>query len=636
MPKLKDHPRLFIQREDLDQLSALRASPDISPFQSRLFNTLHDICEEALQHETVPYDASIHNPLLLRARKAQHMVWSLAVQFLISHDEALIEAVMNIVREMGAWEYWNSDAERLGIKGPQAGYDLSCGENCLTLALAYDLLYQHLQKEERKEIVDIALNWSIGPGRRSCSPGELRCNWFGNQHSNWNTVCSGGFGTLVLAMYEDIEDADTLLELVEESFTPYYDYLQSTDGGWPEGMGYWNYGMRYGYLFLLSWESAFEKAHPLLERPSSKKTLRFPPDFCPKGIASGFGDVNRWSPFPFHVRAAARYGDQQLLQYLYNCYEQSDLMSLENSQGTRPISAMLLCFNKDLEQRSDEASENASLSMYNKMGWAALHPKSQRGLYLSIRGGTTKAPHTHADLMSFTAVVDDESLIVNIPGPGYLDTTFSPRRFDLPELGSQYKNTSFVNGVSVRPNEDLDLTEVVQQGPYQGLRMIATKAMDNMRGEAMHFLGRLMLRLDDDHALIVDRCHQPSYGTFEARFNTYGSIEVLDQPENAAKTARIKGQKQELLLSFCSNLDNCVIATGTTLPTVPIDPQAQVLRYLTDRRSENDAILVSVLGPKTQNLRLEVHEKHLEIKFQLGERSLSLGLSKQLELLENV
>ncbi|NLF22289.1 MAG: hypothetical protein GX590_03935 [Lentisphaerae bacterium] len=111
---------------------------------------------------------------------------------------------------------------------------------------------------------------------------------------------------LCLAMREAIPETGLLLRRVETSIEPYMRHLDQSGGAWPEGIGYWNYGMRYAFLYLMSHERATGREHPLLRRAATRQTLRFPLDFTPDGCAAGFGDVNRWTPLPFHFLAARR------------------------------------------------------------------------------------------------------------------------------------------------------------------------------------------------------------------------------------------------------------------------------------------------------------------------------------------
>ena len=77
-------------------------------------------------------------------------------------------------------------------------------------------------------------------------------------------------GMLCLSLYEECADARLLLPRVEQSVAPFFHTLDATGGGWPEGIGYWNYGMRYGFQYLLSHERATGNPAPAEEQQASR------------------------------------------------------------------------------------------------------------------------------------------------------------------------------------------------------------------------------------------------------------------------------------------------------------------------------------------------------------------------------
>src|SRR5436190_1992192 len=88
-------------------------------------------------------------------------------------------------------------------------------------------------------------NWHLLLERNG---GKTQDWYYKKPDTNWNTVCNGGAGMLALALYEYCPEAARVLELVEQGVAPYFESM-SADGGWPEGIGYWNYGMRYGFMY---------------------------------------------------------------------------------------------------------------------------------------------------------------------------------------------------------------------------------------------------------------------------------------------------------------------------------------------------------------------------------------------------
>ncbi|WFB35434.1 heparinase II/III family protein [Kiritimatiellota bacterium B12222] len=616
------HPRLFITEVDLERLILLQ--PGQGDFTDHALSSLDRFCEACVPWHAVPYQQEIHNPLLIRARHAQKIIWSLCLQWKRTGKERFRQAVLDYLKEMGEWTYWSSDCMRDGNTDPQANFDLSYGENCFTIALAYDLLFASLSEAERKAIHDMAFRWGIEPGRKFCREGGA--TWFRYKNCNWNTVCAGGLGALVLSMEEEIEDASELLAQVELSLTPYFEYLDENNGGWPEGLGYWNYGMRYAYLYVFSWEHARGQTHRFMEGKGSQQTVHFPLDFFPRGACVGFGDVNQWRPLPFHIRLAARYGEEGVLRKLREAIE--GLGADYGAQSQWPVDALSLVFAADLVTTASLDVEQAGQRIYQPMGWGVMKCGDPKGIYVSVRGGSSKVPHSHQDLMAICVVVGDEPLLSH-HGTGYLDTTFSSRRYDLPELSALYKNTLFVNGVSLPPEAVLDETSEVSIQGYLGMRLLGTQAMEKvMRNQALSFLGRLVLRLSDDAVLLVDRCHQPSYGLFEARFHTTGDVHLSAADEG--HSACVHGERSQLHFAFVGS-GSCVLASSGICTTLIGEDGGRLLRFGTPERQSSDCVLVTLMSLKpVEDLTLAREGDALEISWTIENESQLLQVQADL------
>lgn len=327
---LQDHPRVYMEKEWLQR-------PRHSYENEFLQNINREVAEEARSYAEsteIEYDKTTHNAHLNRARILQRRVITLLVRYFQTKDAIYKEAVREHIQMMDTWEYWSWITWRQGNSDPHAIYDLSYGENSTTLALAYDWLYHEWSAEDKEMMQAIARKWSFGSFLHQVTEREEKPWWFGVKGSNWNTVCAGGAGMLALAMYEDVPEAPEVLALVEESVEPYMRHMERLDGGWEEGIGYWNYGNRYAFMYLLSYEFSTGKAHPLMELSSTRNTLRFPLDFCPNGVPTSFGDVNRFEVLPFHFAAAQRYEDSNVIWRLDNLLKKKrDPIETESAQS---------------------------------------------------------------------------------------------------------------------------------------------------------------------------------------------------------------------------------------------------------------------------------------------------------------
>jgi len=560
---LASPPRLFFTPNHYSRLNAVPGTPlmqQASDLVSRMAN-------QFLNDSRIVLDEGSHNWHLLRARQMQVRLMTLLVEWKRTGQVRYFESILADLKRLVEWEYWSWITWRTGNPEPKAIFDLSYGENSATLALVFDALRNDLDEATRSWLVEAACVRALQPYlhvTRETPPG-----WYRGIHSNWNAVCNGGAGMLALAMGDLCPEAPEVLQRVEYGIRPFFEGLDA-DGSWPEGVGYWNYGMRYGFMYLLSHETATGQIHPLLELPATAATLRFPLDFSPHNVACGFGDSNGFSPQPFHLAAAQRLGMEEVVAEVMQRFT----LKLPLQQSTNwPQEAELLLLALHGASQSD-GKPWPTVGLYKELQWgyvADRMPKSN--LYVSVRGGSIDAPHTHRDLLSFNCLVGDEKLIENIPVDGYIDTTFSARREELYEVSPLSKNSIFVNGVGIAEKSAASAS-LIEGEDYTGFYFDATKTMGTMRdGDNAAYCGRAILLLDKRAVLIVDQVELAHAGLMESRLHTFCDIEFRDED------VLVQGRKNRLHISFAST-QPALVKRGMGLPTNPKRSPDNIIRHL--------------------------------------------------------
>ncbi len=520
---LTPHPRLYVTKQQIQRLTR--------PVPPALAACAKAVGREAARYVAsteLDYGRNRHNEHLIRARVMQRQVMTLLVRWRQTGQERFRRAVLKRIGLIDGWKYWSWITWRQGNADPLAIFDLSYGENCATLAIAWDWLHDTLSEADKALFVKIARQRALASFLHQLRDPKNRPRWFACPDYNWNSVCTGGAGMLALAMYEELPEAKRVLELSEASFVPFMKGLDKTDGGWPEGVGYWNYGMRYALMYLLSHENATGRKHPLLHRPATAKTLQFPLDFTPHGVPCGFGDTNKFSPLPIHLAAARHLGlnpvlaalEHRVATILADKALADEALSLEKW----PHAAEYLLLHPRRAAALPRPKPRIR-KLYRGLDWGLLADRwPQPNAYLSVRGGTTEVPHSHRDLLSFHYVLGDQSMITNLTPKDYLDTTFSNRRWELFEMMPASKNTLLINGVGIVKPSRVVTSEIDLPGA-RGFRLDATPAMGTMRdANAARFAGRVFLMLDDGTVLILDRVELPHVGRVEARMHTYAQV----------------------------------------------------------------------------------------------------------------
>jgi len=586
--KLAAHPRLYASATELDRL---RHTPR-TPLLRAAAEAVARQADRYVHSPDFEWVRNTHNAHLGRARAMQHRVMTLLVRWLQTGQRRFRDSAVAHIAQMGEWEYWSWITWRQGDPSPEAIFDLSYGENSMTLAICYDWLCDTLCDDERALFLRIARDRALRPFLVHTSP-KRRAWWYGSPNSNWNTVCAGGAGMLALAMYEDLAEARRALPRCERSVAPFMLHLDQTHGGWPEGIGYWNYGMSYAFRYLLSHEHATGRKHPLMQRPGTRATLAFPLDFCPNGVPCSFGDVNHWAPRPFHLAAAARLGRADVLSRLD--------ARLTREQATGDGAAELLVLHPRRRQRAPAAAKHV-VKVYRGLDWGVLADRLPRpSLYLAIRGGTTRVPHGHRDLMSFHCVIKDEALISNLAPVEYLDTTFSPRRWELFEMSPASKNMIFINGCGITGDSAVAMRTLDGDGVH-GIRIDATNAMGAMRdGAAARFCGRLFLMLKGKVCLSVDRVELEQFGRTESRMHTFATVQT------GGHGALLRGKRASLRIAYAGDVP-AALHTAIDAPTTP-GQGATLLRWCT-QDLHRTATLVALLSPGRAAARVDLAEQH--------------------------
>jgi hypothetical protein len=581
MPKKVRSHRLLVSAERWARLRTLPKLPLLRQAAARLAES----AEPWVDERALPTDETDHNWHLIRARHAQTRIVSMLVRYGMTGDRRYRNAALDYVRDVAGWEHWSWFEWLDRNAAPNATFDLSYGENATTLALAYDWLAEELTPEERALLVETARTRALIPYLEcNGTPGQERGGGF-RASGNWNTVCNGGAGMLALALSGVAPESARVLELVEDSVRYYFEAMEE-DGAVAEGIGYWSYGHRYGYMYLLSHERATGRRHPLLERPGSRNTFRFPFLFSPNGVATGFSDSNYFFPERFIYAAAERYEMTEIVAEM----DRRITAPLDPGIPTGdswPFDAETLLFHPGATPAvTDWPWPRASVQ--KGVEWGYLCDAWPRpALYVSVRGGTTEmAPwHNHQDLTSLWVVVGDEPLVVNVTEDDYIDTTFSPRRFDLYEMSPAAKNVMFVNGVGL-PRGEVK-TQALAPG-WEGILLDAT-ALASV-GAPVDLYARAVLMLEGKAILVLDRVIMQHTGLGEVRYHTRGRLRL------GKASAHIQGTAHALHLSFAANVLGH-LARSQGLPTSPTRQPDTVLRWLADGK-HREIVLATLLSPE--------------------------------------
>ena len=556
LTKLAPHPRLFVTPAQLERVKRGRG-----PAFEDSFRQVAAAAETGLRDAQQPMaDVSPFQ----RGFVIQGRLTSLAIQFHRTGDRRYLDAAVATITAMQPW------------LDPLHEYSLEHGQYIAGIAVVYDLLRNDLTPEQRATLVDFARGYCIRPflrltgrGRQLATDGE-RGSWWQHVISNWNPVCNSGPGMLALTMYEDLDEAQTVLDRVEESFEPIIDYLQESEGGWVEGLGYWNWTIHYMSLFYLSHERATGLQHAGFRSPGFRATLAFGPWFVPYDEACGFGDNQHGGVSSSLLAAAEHLGELTLLRDLQEYQARLQQSAAEkaprragdtttappdNADRDKPTNVYYgvpqdLLILPDVPEGVAPSSPRAGVAFaYPEQGWGVVADRWPRpNVYAAIRGGELGGAHTHDDLLSWHGVVGGERMILSQFKAGYYSTSWEWRAKEVYERNAASKNTLFIAGVSAYSGEierrggfarAIPSTFDLPTGP--ALRLNATRAFPLTRGNP-RLVARLFTVLGDRGLLVLDRVETPGANPVEVRTHTdrkatFGERDV--RLEGTIETARL-------------------------------------------------------------------------------------------------
>ena len=149
---------------------------------------------------------------------------------------------------------------------------LDCAEIAVSVALAYDWLYDKFSTVERLEIEQSLLRHVLEPALMAC---EDRILQWPKRRENCALVSNSGIVFACLAMLERCPSLSTrLLERCVASSLNVFEAF-APDGAWPEGLSYWSLAVRYAGLMVAALESTLRDSFGLADQPGFAQTGDF-------------------------------------------------------------------------------------------------------------------------------------------------------------------------------------------------------------------------------------------------------------------------------------------------------------------------------------------------------------------------
>ena len=225
---------------------------------------------------------------------------TLGMAYQLTGDKKYADAAYERMKIMAGYYSWDPK-----------GKDLNIGECSKYVGIGYDLIYDALTPEERNVVVSAIVRLVL----------DVRLGKPNGNYNNWNPVTNGGFGVGAIAIMD--EQPNKAAEMISQcvgaiplSLLQYY-----PDGGFPEGVGYWNYMSSALFEFTSGLQETFGSSYGLEDFKGLEETanLLVYTQGPKKGLRFKYGDDNNkavGSDVLFYL--AKRYNNPLFAEYQFD------------------------------------------------------------------------------------------------------------------------------------------------------------------------------------------------------------------------------------------------------------------------------------------------------------------------------
>lgn len=397
----RPHPRLFADADGFGRLKARLGREELLTAGAEFVRLAAD---HALG--TRPCERIKEGKRLLGvSRTALYRINTLALAYRLYGNKAHLDRAIAEMRAVCAFSDWNPS------------HFLDVGEMSLAVATGYDWLYGEMDDSVRREIA--------AGLRRNGLDASLRKLWWIRARNNWGQVCHAGILAAALALAEEnpadaaryVQRAVDRLPISMKALAP--------NGNYPEGPGYWYYGLEFNVVAMALLEGTLESDFGLVSMPGFRETGAYPDIVTgPSGAAfnyadGGSGRGTSCAQWWF----AKRFGRPEILSYFevgaYRRYVATRMPFSQRFRGNRMFPYALFW----VQDVPADAKPDAPL-VWDAKGVVPITVQrsswnDDEALFVGMKGGSPSAPHGHMDAGSFVMDTKGVRWAVDLGAEGY-------------------------------------------------------------------------------------------------------------------------------------------------------------------------------------------------------------------------
>ena len=235
------HPRLFATAERFAWLRQ-QVATNASGQPARWYASLYQSATNLFAAAPVTYLQDDRGTILDQSRTVKDRMYLLGLAWKIAGDTNFAERAWTELNAAGSFPDWHPP------------HFLDTAEMTHGFALAYDWFYDYWTPTRRTFILTNITTKGLTAGLKEFTNSV---GWSKSTGNNWNMVCNGGLSLGALAVGTDSETmAEQMLSRTIPSQAPVMQHWTTDNGGWYEGLGYWDYAADYNFRMLAGLQSA--------------------------------------------------------------------------------------------------------------------------------------------------------------------------------------------------------------------------------------------------------------------------------------------------------------------------------------------------------------------------------------------
>lgn len=279
--------------------------------------------------------------------------------------------------------------------------------------------------------------------------------WGEGRVNNWTPWCNYNLLTTILLIEEDpVKKRDAIYKTMES--VDLFINVYPDDGSCSEGPGYWAHagGKMFDYLELLD-TYLTDGVGTVFDHDLIKNMGRY---IYRSYISNGDYYINfadaafRINHHPGRIfQYGQRIGDPAMVSFAAFLMENADFRN-------KPVSGRIGESMRDLFDLKGWQEVNAEEPLIGHYYFPNLDAAIARdregtdeGFYFAAKGGSNGEQHNHNDVGSFMLFYDGQPILLDVGVGTYTRETFSPERYSIWTMQSNYHNLPMINGVGQSP-----------------------------------------------------------------------------------------------------------------------------------------------------------------------------------------